>query len=124
MTKEELEKLRQPWPPRIEALFKEAGNSLEPISVEDEYGSYSTGYFRWKGKDIFITVDEGLWHLSASCNHTIGYYELKELRYQFMPNKMYVAQVFPPREDFVNVSENCFHLWQLAPGGYADYQED
>jgi hypothetical protein len=37
---------------------------------------------------------------------------------------MFVAQVFPPREDFVNVHENCFHLWQLAPGGYAEYQKE
>jgi hypothetical protein len=24
----------------------------------------------------------------------------------------------------VNVHENCFHLWQLAPGGYAEYQKE
>lgn len=32
----------------------------------------------------------------------------------FMPNDMHVAQIFPPREEFVNVHENCFHLYEMA----------
>ena len=108
----------------MEMAMRAAGCGLEPTYIEDEYGCYSTGFFCWKGKDIAITIDAGLWHLSAACNHTLGYYELKEIRYTFLPNAMFVAQVFPPREDFVNVHENCFHLWQLAPGGYAEYQKE
>ena len=124
MTREELERLRQPWPPVMEMAMRAGGCDLEPTYIEDEHGCYSTGFFRWKGKHIAITIDAGLWHLSAACNHTMGYYELKEIRYTFLPNAMFVAQVFPPREDFVNVHENCFHLWQLAPGGYAEYQKE
>lgn len=123
-TREQLEKCRRPWPEAVVAAMKEYGGDdmdFEPTVVEDDYGVYSTGFFQWKGKEIFITIDAGLWHLSASTNHTIGYYELKELRYEFMPNAMFVAQVFPPREEFVNLDQNCFHLWQLAPGAYADY---
>lgn len=41
------------------------------------------------------------------------FHELKEVRYKFMPNDMQVAQIFPPREEFVNVHENCFHLFEL-----------
>lgn len=46
-------------------------------------------------------------------NHTLGYYELKEIRYKFMPDSMQVAQIFPPRKEFVNLHENCFHLYQI-----------
>lgn len=126
-TREQLEKCRRPWPVAVVAAMKEYGGDdmdFEPTVVEDDYGVYSTGFFQWKGKEIFITIDEGLWHLSASTNHTIGYYELKELRYEFMPNAMFVAQIFPPREEFVNIDQNCFHLWQLAPGAYADFPGD
>lgn len=123
-TRQELEKCRQPWPPVMAAAMQAGGRSLEPVVVEDEHGVYSTGCFRWKGKFIAITIDGGLWHLSASTNHTIGYYELKELRYEFLPDQMYVAQIFPPRSEFVNLHENCFHLWQLAPGAYAEYPAD
>lgn len=69
---------------------------LTPQYIEDEHGVYSTGMFHYKGKQIIITIDDGLWHLSASANHTLGYYELKELRYEFMPDDMTVAQIFPP----------------------------
>ena len=124
MTKQELEKLRQPWPPVMEMALRAAGCELDPQYIEDEHGCYSTGLFRWKGKDVAITIDDGHWHLSASCNHTIGYYELKELRYTFLPNAMYFAQIFPPREHFVNVHENCYHLWQIGPGSYPEYYED
>lgn len=123
-TREQLEKCRRPWPEAVVEAMKEYGGDdmdFEPTVVEDDYGVYSTGFFQWKGKEIFITIDAGLWHLSASTNHTIGYYELKELRYEFMPNAMFVAQIFPPREEFVNLDQNCFHLWQLAPGAYADF---
>ena len=124
MKKEELDKLRQPWPPVMEEAMKAMGCGLEPTYIEDEHGCYSTGFYHWKGKNIAITIDEGLWHLSAACNHTLGYYELKEIRYTFLPNDMFVAQVFPPREEFVNVSEFCFHLWQLAPGAYAEIKSN
>ena len=82
---------------------------------EDKYGVYSTGLFAYKGKNVFISVEGGRWHLSVSANHTLGYYELKEIRYKFMPNDMEVAQIFPPREEFINLHENCFHLYELTP---------
>lgn len=110
MTKEELKKFKKPLPLAIAKL---------PIKfveehIEDEYGVYETGFYTYKGKEIFINKDGGLWHLSVDAKHTLGYYELKELRYKFMPNKMQVAQIFPPREEFVNVSPNCFHLFELG----------
>ena len=85
MKPEELKKYRMPSPPQFPFKIREEERS-------DEYG---------------------LWHLSVSANHTLGYYELKEVRYMFMPNNMHVAQTFPPREEFVNLHENCFHLYEL-----------
>ena len=79
----------------------------------DEYGKYYTGTFLYKGKFIIITMDGGKWHLSASTNHPLGYNEMKELRYKFLPDNIQVAQIFPPRKEFVNIHENCYHLWQI-----------
>lgn len=81
--------------------------------AEDKYGKYYTGSFLYKGKDVFITIDNGKWHLSVSTNHPLGYNEMKELRYMFLPDSISVAQIFPPRGEFVNIHENCYHLWQL-----------
>ena len=106
MKPEELKKYRIPSPPQFPFKIREEERS-------DEYGVYSTGVFRYKGKYIVVNNEDGLWHLSVSANHTLGYYELKEVRYMFMPNDMHVAQIFPPREEFVNLHENCFHLYEL-----------
>lgn len=113
-TREQLEKLRQPLPEKMVAALKESeGIDFSEHVVEDEHGVYSTGLFRWKGKNVLITIDEGKWHLSASTNHPIGYYEMKELRYEFLPNAIHAAQVFPPREEFVNIDENSYHLYEI-----------
>jgi hypothetical protein len=109
MTREEFEKYRQPMPLAFMRLPLPIGNDQR----EDEYGIYSTGFFRYKGKDILVANEHGRWHLSVSCNHPIGYYELKDVRYKFMPNSMHVAQIFPPREEFVNIHENCYHLFEI-----------
>ena len=106
MKPEELKKYRLPSPPQFPFKIREEERS-------DEYGVYSTGVFRYKGKYVVVNNEDGLWHLSVSANHTLGYYELKEVRYMFMPNNMHVAQIFPPREEFVNLHENCFHLYEL-----------
>lgn len=106
MTKEQLEKLRRPVPTFMQSFY------VEHVE-EDEHGYYSTGFFHYKGKDIFVNVEEGMWHLSVSCNHVIGYYELKEIRYNFLPNRISAAQIFPPREEFINIHENCYHLFEV-----------
>ncbi len=109
MTNEELKKYKRPLPMAFTML---------PIDfiyehIEDEHGVYETGMFTYKGKDILINKEMGEWHLSVSANHTLGYYELKEIRYKFMPDSMQVAQIFPPRKEFVNFHENCFRLYQI-----------
>ena len=109
MTQEELKKYKRTLPITMQMLPIDFVNEHR----EDEYGVYETGMFEYKGKCIFINKEDGRWHLSVSANHTLGYYELKEIRYKFMPNAMSVAQILPPREEFVNVHKNCFHLFEL-----------
>lgn len=86
---------------------------LKPVIARDDYGVYSTGEFEYHGCSILITIDAGRWHLSISTKHPLGYYELKSIRYKFMPDGMEIAQIFPPRQEFVNIDENCYHLWQI-----------
>lgn len=112
MTEEELRKYKRELPLCVSAVLPDGAVDDRR---EDKYGVYETGHFQYKGKDIIITVDGGLWHLSVNAGRTLGYYELKEIRYKFMPNDMSVAQIFPPREEFVNVAEHCFHLYELEP---------
>jgi hypothetical protein len=63
---------------------------------------------------IIVSIDGGKWHLSISKhNASPSYKEIKEARYKFMPNDIYVAQIFPPKEEFVNIHPYCHHLWEI-----------
>ena len=39
--------------------------------------------------------------------------EVKQVRYEFMPREMTVAMILPPPSEYVNLHENCFHLWEI-----------
>lgn len=113
MTIQEIRKFRKPMPESYMNTLKRLGVPFVDKSVSDKYGVYSTGYFEFKGKSILINIEGGNWHLSASANHALGYFEIKEIRYKFLPDGMEIAQIFPPRKEFVNIDENCYHLWQI-----------
>lgn len=81
--------------------------------ITDKYGVYSTGVFKYKSMLLIIAIEAGRWHLSVSAKFSLGYQQLKDVRYKFLPNDIQVAQVFPPREEFVNVHRNCWHLWEI-----------
>lgn len=117
MDKNQLEKCRLPLPETLKNIFFQR-------EEDDEHGHYATGLFRYKGKNVFVNIEEGKWHLSADARRTLGYYEFKELRYQFLPNHLSVAQIFPPREEFVNVNENCFHLYEIDADGEMEAAAD
>ena len=102
MTKEELDKLRNKDQFDIEAEY-----------FEDKHGTYSTGVFKYKSMLVMVTKDEGKWHLSVSARNPLGYVQIKDVRYKFLPNHIQAAQIFPPREEFVNVHPNCYHLFEI-----------
>lgn len=69
------------------------------------------------------------WHLSISCNSRIQtpngrnqplryptWDEIKEARYRFLPLDLLVGMILPPQEEYVDVHETCFHLFELQDG--------
>ena len=63
---------------------------------------------------VIISKDDGRWHLSISCQTRYpGWDEIKSARYDLLPNNIYMAQILPPKEHFVNCHPNCFHLWEI-----------
>lgn len=63
---------------------------------------------------VIVTIDDGAWHLSISTRSALpSYKEMKEARYRFLPNEIYMAEIFPPQEEFVNVAPYCRHLYQI-----------
>lgn len=63
---------------------------------------------------VLYSLDANRHHLSIS--HPKRYPtwdEIKEARYQFLPDDCYMALMFPPRKYWLNIHKNCFHLWEV-----------
>jgi hypothetical protein len=74
----------------------------------------SPGTFRFGRCVVIVSIDNGLWHLSISTRDALpSYKEVKAARYRFVPNDLYMAEIFPPEDEFVNVHPYCRHLWQV-----------
>ena len=76
---------------------------------------YKAGIYKTNsGCVIIVSIDGGKWHLSISHkDRSPTYDEIKEARYAMLPDDIYMAQIFPPKSEFVNLHTNCHHLWQL-----------
>lgn len=72
--------------------------------------------------NVIVSIDDGDWHLSIS--HTLTspikipgryptYEEIKQARYLFCPDDVTMAMLFPPSNEFVNIHNTTFHLWQI-----------
>jgi hypothetical protein len=51
------------------------------------------------------------WHLSISHPHRYPDWNvISDARYALVPNEITMAMILPPREEYVNIQKNCFHL--------------
>jgi len=63
---------------------------------------------------VFVGHSADGWHMSIS--HPSRYPtwdEIKEARYSLLPKNITVAMLLPPPDEYVNIHENCFHLWEI-----------
>lgn len=64
----------------------------------------------------FLSADgpKRLWHLSVSHPRRYPTWdELRDLRYALLPNDKTFGILFPPKEQYVNLPPNCFHLHEV-----------
>jgi hypothetical protein len=55
-----------------------------------------------------------LWHLSISHpDRYPSWDEIADVRYALVPDDVTMALLLPPRGEYVNAHEYCFHLWQI-----------
>lgn len=72
------------------------------------------GTFKMGRCIVIVTIDKGEWHLSISARGVMpSYKEMKAARYHYCPDDIYMAEIFPPSKEFVNLHEHCRHLWQI-----------
>ena len=78
--------------------------------------TYKEGIFMMKRCTVIVSRETLKWHLSISTppgTEPPTYDEIKEARYKFLPDNAFMAQIFPPQDDFVNIHPNCHHLWEI-----------
>lgn len=60
------------------------------------------------------------WHLSISHHRRLPTWEeVREARYQFVPGDLTMAMILPPKEQYVNIHNFCFHLYEIEGDKFA-----
>ena len=63
---------------------------------------------------ILVGRSEFGWHMSISCEDRYPTWdEIADARYELIPNEVTMAFVLPPKEQYVNLHPNVFHLWEI-----------
>lgn len=66
-----------------------------------------------KGLRVIVSKDADRWHLSISCQRRDPLWqEIREARYQFIPDNIYMVMGLPPKDVYVNCHPHTFHLWE------------
>ena len=66
---------------------------------------------------VLLSVEDGLLHLSISHRERYPTWdEIKEARYQLCPDNVVMGMFLPPKEYYVNLDPNCFHLYEVRKG--------
>jgi hypothetical protein len=66
-----------------------------------------------------VSKDDGSWHISVSHPHRYPKWdEIRQARYDLIPNDVFMVMILPPKEEYVNINENCFHLWEISRAAY------
>lgn len=95
----------------MQYTVKELPNSPSPYCKAYKFGRCNV----LVGKEPINGTDNPLkWHLSISHHKSLPTWnELKEARYYFIPDNVTMAMILPPKSEYVNIHEYCFHLYEI-----------
>lgn len=76
---------------------------------------YYPGTFRMGRCIVNVAIHNDEWHLTISCRtHSPSYKEIKEARYKYLPDEIYMAQVFPPQAELETLHPYSHHLFEIG----------
>lgn len=79
----------------------------------------NTRAYLWGECRVLIGKEDTRWHLSISCADRYPTWdEIRDARYLFLPNHIMAAILLPPKEQYVNLHPNVFHVWEIKERGY------
>lgn len=64
--------------------------------------------------NVIVDKRSGFWHMSIS-HHRVNptWEEIRDARYALIPDDVTMAMLLPPKSEYVNVHEYCFHLHEV-----------
>jgi len=63
---------------------------------------------------VMTSYESDGWHLSISHpDRNPTWEEIRDARYELLPNDLTMAMLLPPKEQYINVHKFCFHLYQI-----------
>ena len=63
---------------------------------------------------VILGREVGRWHISISHpNRYPTWDEIRYIRYALVPDEAFMGMLLPRKKDYVNLHENCFHLWEI-----------
>jgi hypothetical protein len=88
-----------------------AVNSMIANMAEESLRAFTFGDCR-----VLVGFDQSIgFHLSISCKDRYPTWdEVAHARYHLIPNEATMAFVLPPMEEYVNIHDYTFHLWQVV----------
>lgn len=91
-----------------------------PVPFNLYLGPSLTGHTAYEKGECKIIVSRELmdnelrWHLSISCQNRLPTWEeLRDARYALLPDDVTMVMILPPKKDYVNVHDYCFHLHEI-----------
>ena len=92
--------------------------SVEPPPVDVGTMIYNKAYQMgecaiWVTREVYGN-NELRWHLSISCKRRYPTWEeMRDARYDLLPDNLTMAMLLPPKREYVNVHPNCFHWHEI-----------
>lgn len=66
------------------------------------------------GCTIFVAREPQGWHMSiAHADRYPTWDEIADARYALLPDEIYAAIIMPPKGEYVNIHNNCFHVHEV-----------
>ncbi len=73
---------------------------------------------------IIVSKQKAGWHLSVSKPDSLPTWEeMRDARYELIPDEATMALLLPPKLEYVNVHDYCLQMYEI-PGEYVDKHQD
>lgn len=86
-----------------------------PASVLSVMHPTVRGYRTESGCTVLVAREPAGWHLSIAHSERYPTWdEIADARYALLPDEIYAAVILPPKAEYVNLHDNCFHVRQVS----------